>query len=102
MQHNHFMSCTIRSCCPDSTISHKKATEPIHAKEVSRKMRKLSLDRIGQILFAFLLTQAVFIHSQAPGTITPAPPDPTAHPPYGISAKRPLLAAACKGCPWGA
>jgi uncharacterized protein len=34
--------------------------------------------------------------------ITPAPPDPTARPPYGIAAKRPLLAAACKGCPWGA
>lgn len=52
-----------------------------------------------------LLGVAAFIlaaRAQSSGTITPAPPDPTAHAPYGISVKRPLLAAACKGCPWGA
>ena len=42
----------------------------------------------------------VMLHAQT-GTVTPAPPDPSAHPPYGIAAKRPLVAGACKGCPWG-
>ncbi len=44
------------------------------------------------------------IQAQKPAreVITPAPTDPTARPPYGIAVKRPLLAAACKGCPWGA
>jgi hypothetical protein len=50
----------------------------------------------------FSAAALVAAHAQAPGTITPLPPDPTARPPYGIDIKRPLLAAACKGCPWGA
>src|SRR6185437_7375534 len=49
-----------------------------------------------------LIGAGIFVYAQTPGTITPAPPDPTAHPPYGIQVKRPLVAAACKGCPWGA
>ena len=36
------------------------------------------------------------------GRMTPPAPDPTARPPYGIAIKRPLIAGACKGCPWGA
>ncbi len=40
--------------------------------------------------------------ARPPGIITPAPADPSAHPPYGIGLKRPLIAAACKDCPWGA
>jgi hypothetical protein len=74
----------------------------IQVKEVSRNVRTLSRSLFRKTILAICLIPAVFICAQAPGTITPAPPDPTAHPPYGITAKRPLLAAACKGCPWGA
>jgi uncharacterized protein len=58
---------------------------------------------------ALLLGTAVLLvaasssaHAQEPGVTTPASPDPSAQPPYGIAAHRPLIAAACKGCPWGA
>lgn len=54
------------------------------------------------IVMVFLLGTGIFAYAQASGAITPAPPDPTARPPYGIQVGRPLVAAACKGCPWGA
>jgi len=53
------------------------------------------------LAIAFIATAITFSHAQG-GKTTPPPPDPSAHPPYGIAAKRPLVAGACKGCPWGA
>jgi TRAP transporter TAXI family solute receptor len=65
---------------------------------------KSGLIRLSHFIALLIFAAAEFcaVGAQSPGTITPAPPDPTARPPYGIEAKRPLLAAACKGCPWGA
>jgi TRAP transporter TAXI family solute receptor len=51
---------------------------------------------------AQIAAETAAVQVQAPGAITSAPADPTAKPPYGIGVKRPLVAAACKGCPWGA
>ncbi len=51
---------------------------------------------------AQIAPEAAPVQAQTAGTITSAPADPTAKPPYGIDVKRPLVAAACKGCPWGA
>lgn len=72
-------------------------------------MRKVTFTCTHLIAVAFLLGAAMLLvpasssaRAQAPGTLTPAPPDPSAHPPYGIAVHRPLVAAACKGCPWGA
>jgi TRAP transporter TAXI family solute receptor len=55
------------------------------------------------LLLVFAVPGLQTIQAQnAPGKMTAAPADPSARPPYGIAVKRPLLAAACKGCPWGA
>jgi TRAP-type uncharacterized transport system substrate-binding protein len=62
------------------------------------------------LIVCFVLTPVLSISiaatplpaQEVSGTITPAPPDPTARPPYGIAVNRPLMAGACKGCPWGA
>jgi uncharacterized protein len=66
-------------------------------------MRSLKIGWSRLLAIAIVSAAALFsVHAQTRGSITPLPPDPTARPPYGIEIKRPLLAAACKGCPWGA
>ena len=67
-------------------------------------MRKFKFLRAYLTAVLLLCVAPAFIvaRAQTPGTITPAPPDPTAHPPFGIAVNRPLVAGACKGCPWGA
>ena len=65
-------------------------------------MRKLQFDWKRVMSICVLAIAGILLHAQAGGTITPAPPNATARPPYGIEVKRPLVAAACKGCPWGA
>ncbi len=66
-------------------------------------MQSLKLRWTHLITVAILAVSAfAALHAQTRGTVTPLGPDPTARPPYGINVKRPLLAAACKGCPWGA
>jgi len=65
-------------------------------------LRKM-LCSVRALLFGFLFVLGSgYVHAQTSGTITPASADPTARPPYGIAVKRPLVAVACKGCPWGA
>ena len=51
-----------------------------------------------RVLAAVLLAAGFLLaaHGQTSGSITPAPADSSAHPPYGIAAKRPLVAGACK------
>jgi TRAP transporter TAXI family solute receptor len=67
------------------------------------KMQNRKLRWTHLIAIAILAVSAfAALHAQTRGTVTPLGPDPTARPPYGIDVKRPLLAAACKGCPWGA
>ena len=57
-----------------------------------------------KLLAIAMLAAGFFLaaHGQKSGSTTPASPDPSAHPPYGIDVMRPLVAGACKGCPWGA
>ena len=53
-------------------------------------------------VLSFSVLQGPVLAQDVTGKATPAAPDPSAHPPYGITVTRQLVAGACKGCPWGA
>jgi len=80
----------------------RREKKMISVRGIVPAMRKMQA-HWGCMLFGVSLAVAAVVgHAQTQGVITPAQPDPTARPPYGIEVKRPLVAAACKGCPWGA